>query len=296
MNTPPPANAPPPPAQPPAPIHIGTSSWLFDAWRGVFYPDKLPSRLYLSHYVRAFDTVEVNTSFYAIPSPNTVVGWVDAAPPGFTFALKFPRAISHERRLSGAEAESLAFLEVLRSMGPAAGPSFLQLPPDFTRRTYGRALAAYLDWLAPRAAGLRIAVEVRAADLMTEAFAAFLAERGFTLVLVDREGTPDLWDAWRAADPAPPFAFVRWIGDDRHGPQGDRELQRFRDEELARWAERLAQLAQNGVESFGYVHNPYEGHSPATVRRLRALLAGQVALPAWPPGDAVAPGEQLPLL
>ena len=187
---------------------------------------------------------------------------------------------------------SLAFLDALRALGEAAGPAFLQLPPDFTRHTYGRTLAAYLDWLATQISGLRVAVEVRATDLMTAAFAAFLAERGLALVLVDRLGTPDLYDIWLALvaqNKGPDFAFVRWIGDDKKGPQGDREIRTPRDGDLACWADRLVDLAHRERTVFGYMHNPYEGHSPASVRRLQALLADRLMLPAWPPN--AAPGQ-----
>mgnify|MGYP000843996853 CR=1 FL=1 len=132
-------------------VHIGTSSWLFDAWRGVFYPDGVPKNQYLPYYASQFDTVEVNTSFYAIPSPSTLINWVESVPAGFTYVLKFPRAITHDRRLVECTDLTRTFLDALRALGPAAGPAFLQFPPDFTRRVNGRALADYLDWLAPEA-------------------------------------------------------------------------------------------------------------------------------------------------
>lgn len=266
-------------------VHLGTSSWLFDGWRGVFYPDKLARTRYLPYYTSQFDTVEVNTSFYALPAPSTLVNWVESAPAGFTFALKFPRSISHDKRMVGCEEETHAFLDALRALGAMAGPAFLQLPPDCTRSTCGRALAAYLDWLAPHTTDLRLAVEVRAADLMTPAFATFVAERGLALVLVDRLGTLDLYPIWQqamAARGGPDFAFIRWIGDDRNGPSGDRELQLRRDDDLARWAARIAELAAAGRSVYGYMHNPYEGHSPASVRRLRTKLAEHGTLPLWP--------------
>lgn len=268
-----------------AAVHLGTSSWLFDAWRGVFYPEKLARTRYLPYYTGQFDTVEVNTSFYALPAPTTLVNWVESAPDGFTFALKFPRLISHDRRLVDCAGETHAFLDALRALGDRAGPAFLQLPPDCTRRACGRTLATFLDWLAPQAAGLRLAVEVRAADLMTPAFATFLAERGLALVLVDRQGTPDLFPLWQeivAGGRGPAFAFIRWIGDDRNGPSGDHALQIWRDDDLARWAERIAALASAGKAVYGYMHNPYEGHAPASVRRLRVKLAEYGSLGTWP--------------
>jgi uncharacterized protein YecE (DUF72 family) len=275
-------------------VVIGTSSWLFDGWRGVFYPDKLPKSDYLPFYATAFQTVEVNTSFYALPPPSTLINWVESVPAGFTFALKFPRAISHDKKLTNVTEETLAFLDALRALGPAAGPAFLQLPPTFTRKSYGKPLALYLDWLALQGPDLRLAVEVRAADLMTPAFAAYLAERGLALALVDRQGAPDLFDVWlelAGTAQAPPFAFIRWIGDDRNGPQGDREIQAPRDEALARWAQRIGVLADRGLDVFGYVHNPYEGHSPATVRRLQVRLAEYLPLPPWPPEGYAGAGQ-----
>ena len=81
----------------------------------------------------------------------------------------------------------------------------------------------------------------------------------------------------------PDFTLLRWIGDDRNGPQGDREVQLLRDTELDQWAARIVELTQRGKAVFGYMHNPYEGHSPASVRRMRALLMGRAPLPDWPP-------------
>ena len=267
-------------------VHIGTSSWLFDGWRGVFYPDKVPKHQFLAYYASQFDTVEVNTSFYAIPSPSTLINWVESVPAGFTYVLKFPRAITHDRRLVDCADLTRTFLDALRALGPAAGPAFLQFPPDFTRRGNGRDLAAYLDWLVTEAPDLRLAVEVRAADLMTAPFARFLAERNIALVLVDRVATADLYAMWVECIDAglgPDFTLLRWIGDDRNGPQGDREVQLLRDTELDQWAARIVELTQRGKAVFGYMHNPYEGHSPASVRRLRARLMGRAPLPDWPP-------------
>jgi uncharacterized protein YecE (DUF72 family) len=266
-------------------IALGTSSWSFSAWRGVFYPETLKPADYLAYYAQQFPAVEVNTSFYGLPAPTTLINWVESVPPGFVFTLKAPRIITHDKRLVNCTEESLAFLDVLAALGPAAGPALLQFPPDFTRAREGRSLAAYLDWLASVRGALRFAVEVRAGDLMTPTFAAFLAERGFALTLVDRRKTPDLYDAWRSVAATVPFALVRWIGDDRSGPKGDREITAPQDERLDLWAARLADLARSGISVFGYMHNPYEGHAPASVRRLTERLARLGMATPWPPAE-----------
>lgn len=270
-------------------INLGTSSWQFDEWRGVFFPAGLTRPNYLTYYAGQFNSVEVNTSFYGIPRPATLLNWIESVPPGFTFCLKFPRAITHEKRLEDCTQDTLVFLDVLRSLGPAAAPALLQFPPDFTRQIYGRRLATYLDWLAGEMSGLRIGVEVRAPDLMTPAFAAYLAERGLAYVLVDRVETIDAFGFWWALveqGKTPPFALVRWIGDDKDGPKGNDVLVAPSDEQLEQWAERLTQLQNAGLDVYGYMHNPYEGHSPASLRRLQERLAHHTTLPPWPPDDA----------
>lgn len=275
------------------PIHIGTSSWVYEGWKGSFYPEGTPQKGLLPFYVTQFDTVEVNTSFYAIPRPSTLVDWAETAPEGFTFALKTPRLISHEKKLQDAQTEMLQFVDAVRSLGPAAAPAFLQLPPDFTRRAFGRVLADFLDWLAPRLLGVRLAVEVRAADLMTPAFATFLAERGLALAIVDRAANPpvDLYTLWHevvAASSGPGFAFIRWIGDDNRFRDVDNEMVSPRPQEIAAWAERVAALSRMGIETFGYAHNPYEGHAPATLRTFRTHFV-EAGLPVFVPGSQ--PGQ-----
>jgi len=267
------------------PFFLGTASWTFPDWRGVFYPDGLPDRERLAWYATQCNSVEVNTSFYGLPAPSTLVQWVESAPPGFTLSLKAPRLITHERRLVDCRRESLAFLDVLRSLGAAAAPGLLQLPPSFTRARDGRTLAHYLDWLAGELDGLSLAVEVRSADLMTPAFARFLAERGMALVVVERAGTEDFFAAWEES--AAPYLFLRLIGNDAEPLPNDRELQRPQDAILDCWAARIATLLDQGVPVYGYVHNPFEGHSPATVRRLRARVHALHPLPAWSPAMAV---------
>lgn len=279
-------------------ISLGVASWLFDAWRGVFYPEALPRTQYLAYYARHFRTVQVNSSFYGQPRPTTVDKWLQSTPGGFTFCLKFPRTISHEKRLVNCEAETLSFLDLLRRLGNRAAPALLQLPPSLNRQRDGRALADYLAWIAPRLDGLCLAVEVRSPDLMTPAFAAYVAGLGIGLALVDRVGTADLFDAWLALveqGSAPDFALIRWIGDDKDGPTGDREIAFPRDADLDCWTTRLATLDGLGVDVFGYMHNPYEGHSPASVRRLEERLQAVVDLPTWAPPPVASRPAQMSL-
>jgi len=305
-----------------SPIHLGTSAWNFDEWRGVFYPEKMMAKEYLRYYSSKFNSVEVNTSFYGLPRLSTAEEWAKSVPPGFTFSLKMPRAISHEKRLVDCEEETLAFLDLLHTLEAKAGVGFLQLPPSFTRTRGGKVLARYIEWLGTELhksgnKNLRLAVEVRASDLLTPAFAGFVAQHGIALVLGDRiipDGTkqpgpegklaPDVTDAWLAlidAQRAPHFAMLRWIGDNRDSVWADkadrnRKFVFARDDRLALWSKRMKKLHQLGITIFGYMHNPYEGYAPTSLARLRERLVDQLELPAWPPSDWInAPADQLSL-
>ncbi|MFZ1757318.1 MAG: DUF72 domain-containing protein [Caldilineaceae bacterium] len=275
----------------PTPFFLGTASWTFPDWRSVFYPDGLADKDRLAWYATQCNSVEVNTSFYGLPAPSTLVQWVESVPPGFTFSLKAPKLITHERRLVDCRQESLAFLDVLRSLGDALAPGLLQFPPSFTRAREGRILANYLDWLAGELDGLPLTVEVRSSDLMTPAFASFLVERGMTLAVVERTGTDDFYPAWEAS--AAPYLFVRLIGNDSEPPNNDRDLQRPQEEILDLWAARIADLLKKGVPVYSYTHNTLEGHSPASVRRLRARIHARFPLADWSP-EMVATGNDDP--
>jgi len=268
------------------PFFLGTASWTFPDWKHVFYPDGLADRDRLAWYATQCNSIEVNTSFYGLPAPNTLVQWVESVPPGFTFSLKVPRLITHERRLVGCQRESLAYLDVLRSLGTAAAPGFLQFPPSFSRASEGRILAHYLDWLAGELDGLSLAVEVRSADLMTPAFATFLAERGMALVGVERTGTEDFFDSWQKSGAR--YLYLRLIGNDSEPLPNDREIQRPQDAILDRWAARIAGLLEGTTPVYCYTHNTLEGHSPATVRRLRERIQALHPLPDWSPEMVVA--------
>lgn len=276
-------------------LYLGTSSWTFPDWRVVFYPDGLPAAQQLNYYATQFNSIEVNTSFYALPEPSTLLQWIESVPGGFTFALKAPRQITHEKRLVDCRSETLAYLDVLRSLGPQAAPGLLQFPPNFTRARYGRLLAEYLDWLAGKLEGVQLTVEVRADDLMTDAFARFLAERGMTLTVVARTGQPDLFPHWQAQLALPAtsrYLFLRLIGNDREKLPHDREIQRPQDALLDQWAERIAMLLQDDIPVYAYVHNPFEGHSPATVRRLWARIHQTTPLTPWAPAMMLAQNEE----
>ncbi|MXY91817.1 MAG: DUF72 domain-containing protein [Caldilineaceae bacterium SB0664_bin_27] len=276
-------------------LRVGTSSWSFPDWRGVFYRPQTPADQQLSFYAQQFNSVEANTSFYALPAPKTLLRWLESVPEGFTFSLKAPREITHEKRLVNVEQATAAYLEVLRSLGPAAAPGLIQFPATFTRASDGRRLAAYIDSLAISAPEIPLSVEVRAFDLMTTAFARFLLDRGIGFVVVERTGQPDTFANWQAAVESVgtrQTLHMRLIGNDRDPLPDDKIIRRPQDELLDKWAKRIADLLKDGRDVYCYVHNPFEGHAPETVRRLRARIGQYLPLPDWNPTNGRSEEEE----
>ena len=137
-------------------LHIGTSGWQYDAWRGRFYPEELKKDEWLDYYVRQFDTVEINNTFYGTPSRETVERWRDRAPAGFQYALKANRYITHRKKLIDPEQTLRQFLEVADALGDRLAVLLFQLPPNW--RANPERLAAFLDAVP---ATYRCAVEFR---------------------------------------------------------------------------------------------------------------------------------------
>lgn len=110
-------------------LRIGTSGYQYKHWRGPFYPDDLPKRRWLSYYAEAFSAVELNSTFYGLPNPETVSVWAEDVYGDFRFALKFSRYGSHTKRLKDPEKIIPPFEEVADAFGERLGPILLQLPP-----------------------------------------------------------------------------------------------------------------------------------------------------------------------
>jgi uncharacterized protein YecE (DUF72 family) len=230
---------------------------------GSFYPPRLAQSEALEFYARVFDTVEVNATFHAVPSDSTVRGWYSRTPPGFRFALKFPREITHDLRLALPEAEppTRAFLRAADLLDEKCGPLLVQLPPSFDRSPENRlALARFLDLLA----GRQVAVELRHPAWIDPSVERALAERNIAWCLVDGD-TPNHRAIMFTAD----FAYVRW---NRSGLRFDgfAEIQYDRSEALDFWADTLRAAPVHTV--YGYMANEFAGHAPTSLNMLAARL------------------------
>jgi uncharacterized protein YecE (DUF72 family) len=266
-----------------SPIRLGTQGWNYDAWVGPFYPEGTRAVDYLSLYARAFDTVEVDSTFYAIPASKVVRGWAARVPDNFVFALKLPQEITHEKRLRGAEDATDLFFDRARELGHKLGPVLIQLGPDFGASELP-ALAAYLP-LLPR--DVQIAIEFRDRRWLNDGVIALLAEYRVALALVDARWIPRKTMLALAERPTADYSYVRWMGPDRDIVDYSR-LQFDRTREIEQWSESLLMLIQKVTAVYGYVNNHFAGHSPASVRQLQRLF-GQT------PVDPNDLGEQISL-
>ncbi|HYE15339.1 MAG TPA: DUF72 domain-containing protein, partial [Pyrinomonadaceae bacterium] len=248
--------------------------------RAVFYPRGTRAPDMLDIYARAFDTVEVDSTFYATPSEPAVDGWAKRTPDGFTFALKLPQAITHTHALRGRAArEGLEeFCARARRLGPKLAAVLVQLPPQFeATRENSAALEEFLAWL-PR--DIRFAFEFRDSFWFeAEILGPLARSANVSLALVEGRwaARERVWRAAAATLDSTDFAYLRWMGE-RDLTRFD-EVQRPRDAGLERWAAAIERLRERVPKVFAYFSNFYEGHAPASANKLKRLLGQAVVEP-----------------
>jgi uncharacterized protein YecE (DUF72 family) len=264
-------------------LRVGTQGWNYDAWVGSFFPSGTRPTDFLTVYARAFDTVEVDSTFYAVPAAKTVRSWFDRTPDHFVFALKMPQEITHERKLRDSADVAELFFERARVLEHKLGPVLLQLGPDFGPVELP-ALATFLPTL-PR--DIKFAVEFRNRGWINDGVLALLAEHGVALALTDGKWIPRRQMLALAGKPTASFVYVRWMGANRDIIDYSR-IQIDRTRELEEWADVLRTLAKIQVKVYGYVNNHFAGHSPQSARELQRMF-GQA------PVNPEALGEQMSL-
>ena len=264
-------------------MKIGCQGWNYEDWvtgaaggAGVFYPRATRAADMLEVYARAFETVEVDSTFYAIPSVATVEGWAARTPQGFTFSLKLPQEITHQRALrSGSAALLEEFCERVRRLGPKLAVVLIQLPPQFEMTPEN--VAALREFLPRLPGDIRFGVEFRSDGWMKQGIADMLARYKVALALVEGPWVERSKMLRLVEKPAADFAYVRWMGA-RDLTSFDR-VQRVRDKNLNSWGKVLARLCERPRAVYAYFSNFYEGHAPASANKLKRLL-GQAVVEA----------------
>ncbi len=272
-------------------IRVGISGWTYEPWRGTFYPPGLPVRRQLAYVAERMTSVEVNGSFYGLLRPSSYARWISevdpVTDPGFVFAIKGSRFITHMRKLLEPTAALANFYASgVLALGERTGPFLWQLPATF--RFDEPRIAAFLEAL-PRTAGaaaelaarhderlsgdrvlatttvpdleLRHALEVRHASFRDPAFTALLHRHGVALVLSDNPGTWPVFDEVTA-----PFAYVRLHGHDELYASG------YDDAALAAWAAKVHGWADAGLDVYVYCDNDAKVRAPFDAMGLLARV------------------------
>ncbi len=259
-------------------VLIATQGWNYAMWVGPFYPRGTQPADFLPIYARAFRGVEVDSTFYAIPDARAIRAWRERTPSDFTFALKMPKEITHERRLADANDLLNEFLDRARELGPKLGPILLQMGPDFAPNELP-ALEAFVPQL-PR--DMRFAVEVRQnawtrPDVL-RSLLSLLTEQNIALALSDARWIPREKMLELAERPTADFLYVRWMGPDREITDYSK-LQFDRSAEIRAWADVLKRVAHTR-DVYGFFNNHFAGHSPANAREMQELLGQRPVDPA----------------
>lgn len=238
-----------------AEIRIGTSGYVYPHWRkGVFYPAGLPARQELAYYAARFRTVELNNSFYRLPTPEMFVRWRESTPGDFNLAVKASRYITHIKRLRNVADEIALFMERASLLGPKLGPVLFQLPP--TQQNDPARLREFLGLLTPEQ---RWVVEFRHPSWHTGETYQLLAEHGVALCIPVGGGLePD--HITTAA-----MTYIRMH-------RGQEPAGGFTGEELKSWAARVWALATSGKQVYVYFNNDWQGFALRDAITLERLL------------------------
>jgi len=233
-------------------VRIGCSGWNYTHWRDVVYPRGLPARRWLDHYATLFDTVEVNTTFYRLPSTTAVGGWAEQTPDGFLFAVKASRYLTHIKRLADMAQGVRRFHERIEPLVEAGklGPVLWQLPPNFHRNDE-RLEAA----LAALRTG-RHAFEFRHPSWFADEVYDLLRTHGVALVIADRPEIRSFQTHERTAD----FVFLRFH---HGGGEGS-----YTHRRLGAWARRIEEWRAEG-DVYAYFNNDWAGYAVENALWLR---------------------------
>jgi uncharacterized protein YecE (DUF72 family) len=234
---------------------VGCSGWYYQHWRGRFYPPKLPKSRWLSYYVARFPTVELNNTFYRLPTESAIATWTKQAAPGFLFAVKGSRYVTHVLRLHDTASSVEVFCERLQALAPHLGPVLWQLPPSLRRDD-----ALLEDFLAVLPTKLAHTVEFRHSSWWTDSVYALLHNHGIAFCLYSMESTST--PLINTAD----FTYMRF-----HGP-ASQYGGRYDDASLEQWASLLHRLDGSVKRAFVYFNNDANAYAVENAIWLRTLL------------------------
>jgi uncharacterized protein YecE (DUF72 family) len=234
-------------------IRIGCSGWSYPHWRSVFYPEKLPARDHFAFYAQHFNTVELNNSFYRQPTRERFVAWGEQAPPGFLFAVKGSRYVTHIKRLAVEPKSIDLVVDAARGLGDKLGPILFQLQANFRID-----LERLKRFVAMLPAEVRFTLEFRHDSWLVPAVFDLLQAHRIALCMPDHPKIPKSFEI--TSD----FTYIRM-----HLPPGSLG---YGERALRPWAERLLEWRRQKLDVFVYFNNDMEAHAVKDAQTLISLL------------------------
>jgi uncharacterized protein YecE (DUF72 family) len=237
-------------------IRIGTSGWHYDHWRGPFYPPRMAAPRMLGYYIGSFDTVELNNSFYRLPSKKALQNWRDETPRGFCFGVKGSRYLTHAKKLKDPEKGIARFFDCAEILGPKLGPVLFQLPPQWT--VNADRLDQFLQALPEEH---RYTFEFRNETWNCDEVANVLRAHRAAYCVFDLAGFQSPLTV------TTDFVYVRL-----HGPGGKYQGS-YSDEALRQWADQIREWKAKRKHVYVYFDNDDSGYAPKNALKLKTMLA-----------------------
>ena len=252
-------------------LRLGTSSWSSEDWVGTFYPPGTPPADFLGAYARHFDTVEVDSTYYRIPSESTVRNWRARTPTGFTFAAKFPQVITHEKVMQDCGEELANFLRTMSLLEDRLGPLLLQFP-YFNKKAFARPedfLARLTPFLEELPGEFQYALEVRNKYWVNARLLDILRKKRVALALIDHPWMTPISQLVNKLDLVTAgFTYIRWLGDRKGIEEKTQHWDHIiidREDEMQIWIPIIRQLLKRGIQVMGYFNNHYAGFGPGSI-------------------------------
>jgi uncharacterized protein YecE (DUF72 family) len=240
--------------------YLGTIGFSYKDWVGPFYPAGISQGGYLTHYSKVFNSVELDTTFHAIPRQESVLSWAASTPPEFKFCLKTPRRITHELGLKSAQRLMNEFLDIIQPLGKKLGPILIQLPPRYSQDNY-MVLAEFLEYL-PKTH--QFAIEFRHASWYNAKTAELLSQYHVCWVTIDYPKLPkEIIQTTR-------FLYIRWIGINNmyHHHTHERVI---KTDQLKWWLDLIRSADGQFDTIYGYFNNDYAGFAAGTCKRFKQI-------------------------
>lgn len=246
--------------------YIGCSGWSYEGWKGTFYPPRLETKDYLAHYSKFFKFVEVDSTYYNIPSRATVRGWKDKTPTDFKFSLKFPQVITHEKKLEDVEKPLSILFYALEPLVDKTLTLLIQLPPFLTFEKGISSLKYMTRYLDER---FKYALEVRHSSWFNSQVFDLLKTNGMSLVwsIRDKLEPPSIITSDQL--------YIRFIGDRSISEKDFGKIVKDRNKELLEYAKRIRQAQDQNTsirEILIAFNNHFAGFGPQSVNDFLKLI------------------------